>query len=283
MDYYPFGSIRIDEQYQDFDETKKFTGHEFDDESGYYYAQARYYHSDIGRFVSGDPLQWRVMELMQKFQQQPQALNFYSYSINSPIVMIDTTGESTTDFGVKLSAKFPFIGSVSVSIGLAFGDDMSKGIIFSGNVERNKGTELKSLLPKGEASLYARVSNQNDIENLSGKSINYGGSNCISGVCGGITKGFDPNENQLDENIYKDVTLEAGLGAGADLSVGGEYSKVFEIEPSQFNPSSTMINAWTVNDNGSINRLNIGTNPDAPIPGNKERVDPANTIKLDRK
>ncbi|MGE3340615.1 MAG: SpvB/TcaC N-terminal domain-containing protein [Candidatus Altimarinota bacterium] len=94
LDYYPFGSIRVDEEYQDFDETKKFTGHEFDDESGYYYAQARYYHSDIGRFVSGDPLQWRPGELMQKFQQQPQALNFYSYSMNNPIRVTDPTGEN---------------------------------------------------------------------------------------------------------------------------------------------------------------------------------------------
>ena len=28
LDYYPFGEVRVDEQYTDFDETKKFTGHE---------------------------------------------------------------------------------------------------------------------------------------------------------------------------------------------------------------------------------------------------------------
>jgi RHS repeat-associated protein len=94
LDYYPFGSIRVDEEYQNFDETKKFTGHEFDDASGLYYAQARYYDAETGRFVSGDPLQWRPGELMGRFAVNPQGFNFYSYTGNNPIVKTDPTGEA---------------------------------------------------------------------------------------------------------------------------------------------------------------------------------------------
>lgn len=94
IDYYPFGSVRVDDQSASYDSTQKFTGHELDESTGFYYAQARYYDSEIGRFISQDPLQWRVEELMKKFQNNPQGLNFYSYSFNNPIVYIDPIGEN---------------------------------------------------------------------------------------------------------------------------------------------------------------------------------------------
>ena len=49
LDYYPFGSVRINEKVGDFDESHKFTGHELDSETGLYYANARYFNSDLGR------------------------------------------------------------------------------------------------------------------------------------------------------------------------------------------------------------------------------------------
>lgn len=93
IDYYPFGSLRVDDQSASYDSTQKFTGHEFDDSTELYYAQARYYNSEIGRFVSQDPLQWRVGELMERFKEKPQALNYYSYVVNNPIILIDPKGE----------------------------------------------------------------------------------------------------------------------------------------------------------------------------------------------
>src|SRR5690606_18025654 len=132
LDYFPFGSIRVDEQYQNFDETKKFTGHEFDDESGFYYAQARYYDSEIGRFVSGDPLQWRPQELMKKFQQLPQALNYYSYVGNNPIALIDPSGEAF-QANIEGSASLLFIFNVSLDLGIAFTDDGSISIVIGPN------------------------------------------------------------------------------------------------------------------------------------------------------
>ncbi|PIR74208.1 MAG: hypothetical protein COU35_03660, partial [Candidatus Magasanikbacteria bacterium CG10_big_fil_rev_8_21_14_0_10_47_10] len=82
--------VRIDEQVSDHDEKKKFTGYELDDESGLYYAQARYYGSDIGRFVSVDPMPFNSPE---KMLDDPQALNLYAYSRNNPLRYVDVTGE----------------------------------------------------------------------------------------------------------------------------------------------------------------------------------------------
>ncbi len=60
LDYYPFGSIRIDSG--SFSEQRKFTGHEYDTDTNLNYMGARYYDSAIGRFLSEDPLVMRNPE-----------------------------------------------------------------------------------------------------------------------------------------------------------------------------------------------------------------------------
>lgn len=93
IDYYPFGTPRVDVQSASYDSTQKFTGHELDASTELYYAKARYYNSEIGRFISQDPLSRRPGEQFEMFQRLPQALNTYSYAINSPIILTDATGE----------------------------------------------------------------------------------------------------------------------------------------------------------------------------------------------
>jgi RHS repeat-associated protein len=95
IDYHPFGAVRANNQSASYDSTPKFTGHELDDATGLYYAQARYYDPNVGRFIGQDPLQMRPAELMKKFAMQPQALNYYSYVTNNPLVLVDPEGEET--------------------------------------------------------------------------------------------------------------------------------------------------------------------------------------------
>ena len=54
LDYYPFGLPRVTDEYT-FNEKKKFTGHEYDEETGVYYMGARYYEPEVKRFLSQDP------------------------------------------------------------------------------------------------------------------------------------------------------------------------------------------------------------------------------------
>jgi len=62
----------------------KFTGYEYDSETGLYYAKARYYNPRLGRFMSTDPLGGDVGD--------PQSLNRYAYVGNHPTDSIDPSG-----------------------------------------------------------------------------------------------------------------------------------------------------------------------------------------------
>jgi len=61
-----------------------YTSREIDQESGLYYNRARYYDSNLGRFISEDPL--------FSYKNYPQALNVYIYVVNNPVYFIDPLG-----------------------------------------------------------------------------------------------------------------------------------------------------------------------------------------------
>ena len=58
-----------------------FTGRELDDETGLYYYRARYYNSEIGQFISQDPIGFRGGDN-----------NLYRYVVNSPLMGTDPSG-----------------------------------------------------------------------------------------------------------------------------------------------------------------------------------------------
>ena len=77
-DYYPFG-LEMPGRVRNADAPKeRYTGHELDDESGFYYAQARYLDPVIGRWLAVDPL--------------TQYHSSFVYSGNRPLVVSDRNG-----------------------------------------------------------------------------------------------------------------------------------------------------------------------------------------------
>ncbi|WP_044176066.1 RHS repeat-associated core domain-containing protein [Granulicella mallensis] len=82
--YYPFGqepTTSADGNHY------KFTGKERDTESGLDYFGARYYGSNIGRFMSPDP-----SGLAYADPSNPQSFNLYSYVRNNPLSFVDPSG-----------------------------------------------------------------------------------------------------------------------------------------------------------------------------------------------
>ncbi len=66
------------------DNTFGYTGYQYDVAAGLYYAQARYYRPEIGRFISVDPLPGNITK--------PLTLNPYPYVLNNPMTYIDPLG-----------------------------------------------------------------------------------------------------------------------------------------------------------------------------------------------
>jgi RHS repeat-associated protein len=85
--YYPYGLTRISSG--SVDVHHKFTSQEFDDTTGLYFYQARYYDPAIARFISADPIGVRRAE--------PQMLNRYSYTLNNPLKYVDPSGNQACE------------------------------------------------------------------------------------------------------------------------------------------------------------------------------------------
>jgi RHS repeat-associated protein len=84
-DYYPYGQETTPANVTNScSPTYEFAGYEFDSETGNYYAYARYYDPQLGRFLSPDPLGGAV--------GAPQSLNRYAYVLNNPESLIDPYG-----------------------------------------------------------------------------------------------------------------------------------------------------------------------------------------------
>ena len=78
-------------------EQRKFTGQEYDVDTGLSYMNARYYDGAIARFISQDPLEIVGFQTtdQQKFVSvisNPQNWNTYSYALNNPLVATDPSG-----------------------------------------------------------------------------------------------------------------------------------------------------------------------------------------------
>ena len=89
-----FGAIRSETGTSD--NTRKFTGKEFDADSNLYYYGARYYDPYIGRFTQRDPI--------------GDGVNWYAYVANNPLRFIDPTGLGLWD--ILEFAAAPVVGLI---------------------------------------------------------------------------------------------------------------------------------------------------------------------------
>ncbi len=91
-DYHPFGEeistpVRTPAIGYDSDEIRKrFTGYEHDNETELDFAEARYFHSEFGRFTTPDIL------LSSGVSISPITWNRYIYSLNNPLKFVDPSG-----------------------------------------------------------------------------------------------------------------------------------------------------------------------------------------------
>ena len=87
--YYPFGEEVG--PIPAYGASHRYTGHEWDDETGLDYMLARYYSTDLSRFLSVDP-SMKIDNHLEK----PQRWNRYAYVSNNPLAYVDPDGREQT-------------------------------------------------------------------------------------------------------------------------------------------------------------------------------------------
>lgn len=80
----PLSARKFDQNWPGPDNTFGYTGYQYDVSAGLYYAQARYYMPETGRFISEDPWSGDM--------NMPQTLNPYPYVTNNPLKYVDPLG-----------------------------------------------------------------------------------------------------------------------------------------------------------------------------------------------
>ena len=92
----------------------RYRGYYYDNETGYYYLQSRYYDANICRFINSD-----IPEIAQRSEYDIEALNLYLYCSNNSINKKDTAGYWGSDvhFGFNKDAKNRFYKTYSISTG----------------------------------------------------------------------------------------------------------------------------------------------------------------------
>jgi RHS repeat-associated protein len=122
-DFYPFGGERVIST--GTATHYKFTAKERDSESGLDNFGARYDSSNLGRFMSPDPL-----GILSGETTSPQSLNLYSYVQNNPVNAVDPDG---------LDCVYVGDNSVSVKRGDCV-SDTDNGIFVNGTIDTTSGT-----------------------------------------------------------------------------------------------------------------------------------------------
>ena len=72
------------------DNSITYAGYQYDEETGLYYLNARYYNSNTARFLTEDTYRGR--------QQDPLSLNRYTYCHNNPLIYWDPTGHAARKY-----------------------------------------------------------------------------------------------------------------------------------------------------------------------------------------
>lgn len=253
-DYYPYGSMRINES-TGFNEQRKFTGHEYDDESDLTYANARYYNQNIARWISQDPSFINLGHLEAQLRD-PQLMNSYAYARNNPLRLSDPNGQMPTAVagaliggGIGLASQF----SADLISGHWSSWQTYAGATAGGAVQGllwGSGAGILALTYKGALSGLVQGGTRELLNYASGNGFNLGsvgadvGISAFSNMAGGallkwvgvpaiegITSGrnsFDAITKQiftkLENGTISSVTLSTQAKMGVSFMIKDAYS-----------------------------------------------------------
>ncbi|MEM9546549.1 MAG: RHS repeat-associated core domain-containing protein [Bacteroidota bacterium] len=185
-DYFPFGKMLRD--YEANEEKFLFTDKERDDETNYDNFGARYYDSDIGRFMGVDPLVSEMPEWSP-----------YNYTFNNPVKFIDPDGRNPI-LGLKLWSRIKKAGSDAWNF------------VTNRRDWSDNGAEQIYIPALGNVRSYG---NQNDVEAMKE----------LAGLIPYVEVGFGPIGPQ---NISAATRLKGRVKALGNIENGQGFSAVYD-------------------------------------------------------
>ncbi len=245
-DYYPYGSIRVDEKSNNSSsqEQRKFIGQEFDAQSGLSYLNARYYDSSRGQFLNQDPSHLAignpglVQQITEQSQQvylaDPQQLNSYAYARNNPLRFSDPNGEKLWEASFNLTA-----GIVGLGGGVRWEPGVGWQIFYSNSIGLGVGSSIK-YDPNGTLN---RESKRGDV---------YVSKEFVMAPLVGGFKSTTAKENPWNPFSFKD-NPQVGKGWAFGLEAGYTYSTEHEGDihftgsKNNFSPSTSVSGGGTYN------------------------------------
>lgn len=215
--YQPYGE-RIQNQAAASSNTRWYTGHVQDSETGLVYAGARYYDPALGRFMAVDPKGFSESNL--------QSFNRFAYGNNNPYNYVDPDGRASFSVSGGVTASFSFGGweavyGRQVGIAISFPTSLTDPSVFDLGitVTSSAGGAAGPGVPKLRASVgpvLDSTASRGSVTDLEGRSTEVG---LDLGAAGGHAE-FDEKTGQLTG-----VGLHVAPGLG--ISTTGEATDVF--------------------------------------------------------
>lgn len=125
----------------------RYRGYIYDDETGFYYLQTRYYAPEIGRFINADELDFQPPIKVTEY-------NLFAYCINNPVNFNDISGRwflNFVAFGFQIELSF---GIASFGLEFIITVDLKKiyayaygAFSFNKMGENNLNAIIKDILP----------------------------------------------------------------------------------------------------------------------------------------
>ncbi|NQZ11551.1 MAG: RHS repeat-associated core domain-containing protein, partial [Algicola sp.] len=175
-----------------------YTGHQWDDDSGLNYMQARYYDPLLARFLNNDPIGFRGIH----------SFNRYAYATNNPYKYTDPTGQNEEmAFGAGVGIAFSEEDAAVVAAAEAFvGNDQAVNGITAGQGL----SDIVSQLSSG-ASLVSAVGGAVVNRVYDDSTYNKHGSNDV----GDVSKAPQDGQAALDESVQIKSTSARRVGVDA--------------------------------------------------------------------
>ena len=122
-EYTDFGETTVHEEQASFDNELCYTGGVYDENTGLYYLNARYYNPETGRFISRDTYEGT--------SEEPSSLHLYLYCANDPVNYVDPSGHHPLAIALGTAGEY-LVKDLAVTIGREIITAAGKALVVTG-------------------------------------------------------------------------------------------------------------------------------------------------------